>query len=176
MRRKMLGEDHTAVARTTHNMAVVAMGAGEHDASEKAFREALTRLRRTLGNDHPDVAGALANWGRLRLKIKDLDGAETMFRQALDTRLRTLGKDNPAVGESTISLGRVQSAKSQYADAERLLLDGRTICQTANGPTDRWVKTANEELAKLYEAWGKPDRAAEVRALLPQPQPSPAAK
>jgi hypothetical protein len=38
------------------------------------------------------------------------------------------------------------------------------------------VKAANEELAKLYEAWWKPERAAEVRALLPQPQPSPAAK
>jgi tetratricopeptide (TPR) repeat protein len=152
------------------------MGAGEHEASEKAFREALTRLRRTLGNDHPDVAGALVNWARLRLKIKDLDGAETLCRQALDIRSRTLGKDNPAVGESLISLGRVQSAKLQYADAERLLLDGRTICQAANGPTDRWVKTANEELVKLYEAWGKPGRAAEVRALLPQPQPSPAAK
>jgi hypothetical protein len=55
-------------------------------------------------------------------------------------------------------------ARKQYADAETHLLRARAIREKVNGPTAPPTQEAVEDLVKLYDAWGKPDKAKALRA------------
>ena len=63
-----------------------------------------------------------------------------------------------------VILGRVLLARKQYAEAEQLLLRARDIREAALGPAAEPTKLAVQDLIKLYDAWGKPDKASTLRA------------
>ena len=76
MRRKALGDDSEPVARTLANMATVYKRAGNDEAAERTYREALERLTRKLGPDHPDVGMTLLGFGDLLMKKGNFPEAE----------------------------------------------------------------------------------------------------
>jgi outer membrane protein assembly factor BamD (BamD/ComL family) len=45
------------------------------------------------------------------------------------------------------------------------------VLQTELGEQQERTQKAVSRLVELYEAWGKPDKAAEYRALLDKPEP-----
>jgi len=167
MRRKMLGDDHMAVARTLTNMGTVYTQAGDYAAAEAAYRDSIGRLKRTLGADHPDIAIALYNLAGLFKAKGDFAAAEKTCREGLLLSIRKLGEDHPKTADLRVRLGAVLVAQGRYAEAEPLLLQGRAAREKTGGPDHRETQKAVEELVKLYEAWGKPEKAAALRASLP---------
>ncbi|HYU80043.1 MAG TPA: hypothetical protein VEK56_13720 [Vicinamibacterales bacterium] len=57
-------------------------------------------------------------------------------------------------------------ALARYSEAEAVLLDARKDLGALPAPPARDVKATTTRLVELYDAWGKPDRAASYRALL----------
>jgi len=62
--------------------------------------------------------------------------------------------------------------QKDYAKAEQLLRDGYEGLQQHEAkiprPAKPRLREAMERLAQLYEAWGKPDKAAEWKQKLPE--------
>ena len=117
------------------------------------------------GDDHPDVADSLTllasclvAQGRFDEAYEHAGAARQMLLSALpDGHWRTALAAS-AEGAALVGLGR-------YAEAEPLLVDGYTVLSNDARAMNTLVHTAGERLVSLYEAWGKPEKAAEVLAL-----------
>jgi anion-transporting ArsA/GET3 family ATPase len=63
-------------------------------------------------------------------------------------------------------LGEVLLALGRPEEAEPLLLDSHKALTAEFKEEDEEIELVVENLIELYEAWGKPEKAAEYRALL----------
>ncbi|MGH9940356.1 MAG: tetratricopeptide repeat protein, partial [Blastocatellia bacterium] len=61
-------------------------------------------------------------------------------------------------------LGECLTLLKRYAEAERLLNESYTGFQLVRGEKSVAMVQARQRWVKLYEAWGKPDKAAQFRA------------
>ena len=163
VRRKALGDDSMVVGRTLHNMGVAYTRLGDFDKAEQRLNEARDRLQRTLGREHPEFGTLLRNVGVLRERRGDLAQAEAVLREALALHLKALGENHLQTATTSLFLGRVLTARKQFAEAETLLLRVRTIRQETLGPAAEPTRSSVQELVKLYDAWGKPEKANALR-------------
>ena len=164
VRRKALGDDSMVVARTLQNMGVVYSVLGDYDKAGQRLDEAHERLQRALGPEHPEIGTVLRNIATLRQRQGDLPGADAAARQALAISIKALGEKHLQTATSSVILGRVLLARKQYAEAEQLLLTALGIREAALGPAAEPTKLTVQDLIKLYDAWGKPEKASTLRA------------
>ena len=61
-------------------------------------------------------------------------------------------------------LGACLTAEGRYAEAEALLLRAHAGLESSRGRDHERTVEARQRLVALYEAWGRPDRAARWRA------------
>ena len=61
-------------------------------------------------------------------------------------------------------LGACLTAERRYPEAEALLLRAHAGLETSRGRDHERTVETRERLVALYEAWGRPDRAAPWRA------------
>ncbi len=61
----------------------------------------------------------------------------------------------------------------RYEDAEAALVDAHEILTDSLGRTHERTVAQIESLIELYAAWGKPDKAAEWQARLPETKEEP---
>jgi Tfp pilus assembly protein PilF len=159
----MLGDDSMAVGRTLHNIGVVYTRAGQVDKAESRLNEARVRLERALGPEHPEIAAVVRNQGAVFERRGDLVRAEALYRDALSRNLRQLGERNASTAVTAAALAKVLLAQHRYAEAEAELIRTRTIRENTIGTSAPLTVRAIEDLAKLYDAWGKPTRRRRTR-------------
>ena len=92
--------------------------------------------------------------------------SEPILRESLETGGTVLGADHWRVAEARSLLGESLAGQEQFNEAEPLLLEGYTGLESSlpGGWRSQKLPPAIERLIKLYDAWGKPDQAAEWRA------------
>ena len=95
MTRKLLGEDHPAVATSLNNLALLYKDQGRYEAAEPLLIQALELIRKLLGEDHPAVATSLNNLAALYNDQGRYDEAEPLYLQALEICERVLGVNHP---------------------------------------------------------------------------------
>lgn len=66
------------------------------------------------------------------------------------------------------ALGECLMAQGRYAEAEPLLVQSYDEIHTSQGDQDPRTAEALKRLVVLYDAWQKPQRAAQYRALRPK--------
>jgi hypothetical protein len=104
--------------------------------------------------------------GIVRMKLGKLDEAETALRESLSLYEKT-GPGSWTYWHVASLLGGCLAGQERFAEAEPLLLDGYLKMQPPGAPVPRrWHRAAGERIVALYEAWGKPEKAAEWRARL----------
>ena len=69
-------------------------------------------------------------------------------------------------------LGDCLAAQGRYEEAEPLLVESYRAQRANLGDSDERTGESLRSLRDLYEAWGKPQRAAGVRARVPIPDVS----
>ena len=72
------------------------------------------------------------------------------------------------MGKAQGALGACLTAQGRYEEAESLLLHAHNAIKSKLGAKHRSTLQAVRWLTQLYEAWGKSEKAAEYRALLPE--------
>jgi hypothetical protein len=103
--------------------------------------------------------------------------AEPLFRECLRLRRESLPPGHWLIASAESMLGECLTAERRYAEAEALLLRSRSSLESSRGSSgDPRVVQATERLVTLYDAWGKPAKAAEWRAKLPKPDATAPAK
>jgi hypothetical protein len=81
-----------------------------------------------------------------------------------------LGLDSPRTREAEGALGRALAKRSGWAEAEPFLLPYAAALETKSGVEGDFREVALE-IVRMYEAWGKPEKAKEWREkLAAQPQ------
>jgi len=96
------------------------------------------------------------------------DETESPFKQALEGRRGKLGECHPDTLESKNDLTVLYKEQKQYHDAEELLLQAVEGRRPKLSDTHAHTLESWQNLIELYEAWGKPEKAEEWRAKLPE--------
>jgi len=171
IRRIVLGDDHPDAMSSVNNLAFVLTQLGDYIAAEPLYREALERWRESLGA-HPRVAAALSNMAALLRNQGDDEAAEPLYREALAMR-RTLMGEHPDVAANLTELGALLKDKGEYTAAEAHHREALAMLRRLYGEEHRQNQEAVMRLVELYEAWDRPEQAAEYRALLSESDPQP---
>jgi eukaryotic-like serine/threonine-protein kinase len=178
--RKALGEHHPLVAVTLNSLSHVLRDERRYDEAATALEAALTIARPALGSDHQLVAIYTLNLASVQLSRKEPAAAEALSREGLRIRMlspqlvpnrrRIFPEDDWSVPATKSLLGASLVALARYGEAEAVLLDARRELEATAAPPRRDVDATVTRLIELYEAWGKPDKAAMYRTRLgPEP-------
>ncbi len=143
---------------------------GRYGEAEPLLREALDVSRRVLGDDHRSTLISKSNLALLLVDLGNAVGAEQMAGEAVVAASETLGAEHWRHGDFLGKHGRALAALQRFDDAESALLEAHGMLQTALGDEHEQTKRVVGYLADLYDAWSKPDKAAEWRAKLPTEQ------
>ncbi len=120
-----------------------------------------------LGKEHLDTLAAEDTMVTILLKSGQIEKAETLFRYLGTTAERVFGKNHWAMPYFRAHYGMCLVELGQYEQAEPLLIEAYPRLPPLPA-TD--AKDTIRYLANLYDAWGKPEQAAEWRAKLPTEQ------
>jgi tetratricopeptide (TPR) repeat protein len=151
------------------NLADSVTERGRFSEAEELLRRALSIVESAREPDHPDVAEVLQRLGRLHHDLGRYVEAEPLLRQALAIREKTIPDDWTTFATRSL-LGGSLLGQAKCAEAELFIVQGYEgmkdrEAQIPPSARNRLIE-AGERVVRLYEAWGKPDEAAEWRARL----------
>jgi tetratricopeptide (TPR) repeat protein len=141
--------------------------AGKTTEATALATEQVRAARQQFAADSPWLGVALADTGKALLDGKAYAAAEPLLRESLSLGEK-LGPDGWDTHHARSLLGAVLLGQQKYAAAEPLLRNGYEGLRRTQGGILREVKDvtlrgALERLVQLYDAWGKPDKAAKWR-------------
>jgi len=164
--RKTLGDRHPTVAVRLKNLGEVLDAEGRYSEAEASFREALAIDRKALGTDHPSVAVTLAFQSTALRHMGRLVEAQAKAQEALVINTKRLGPDHRRTKEAQGLLGMALAKGRRWAEAEPLLLGYGAALQSKSGVDGDFGEVARQ-IVEMYDAWSKPEKAAEWRKRLP---------
>ncbi|MHC4219580.1 MAG: tetratricopeptide repeat protein [Planctomycetota bacterium] len=169
--RHAFGVDHPSTLRAMNQLAWFLKDRGSQklaDAEELA-REATSLCRSALGEDDRltiMIADTLAVV--LQMQGRNQEAVDT-FDEVFTSARMSLGDDHWFTAGSPAHYARALAALRRHAEAETLLLDVYAGLGDLNGPDHDSTRAAVAALIELYESWGKPEKAAQYRALIRAP-------
>jgi tetratricopeptide (TPR) repeat protein len=163
---RALGPENPLTLQTTLDVGSMYQRQGEYDLAEKYAAEGLAGDRHALGANNPDTMNAAADVALACVSQGKFAEAEPLAREAMETD-RKIQPDHWQRFRAESLLGAALAGEKKYAEAEPLLLEGY---QGMMARKDRMevddsyhVDRAREWIVRLYEASGKPGKAAEWR-------------
>jgi serine/threonine-protein kinase len=119
VRRRVLGNEHPAVAQSLNNLGVVLRQRGDYDGAEPLFNEALGMRRRHHQNaDHPDLAESLNNLALLHQENGRYPVAEKLLREAIAIQRAAAGGSGAELASLQANLGILLTEVGDWAGAE----------------------------------------------------------
>jgi len=162
MRQAVLAADNPAIGRTLFNLASLEHDAGAYRAAEPHYAEALARMRRAYGPQHPDVVYATGWLGRNQFYTGQRTEAERNIRWAL-----SVNDPNAVSAKDTVRFGRFLVTmlvdQRRWREAEPLAL---RVFAIQDSTQDSLARVTAGQLAAIYEATGKTERAEQWRRRL----------
>ena len=171
MNRRLLGEEHREVAINLNNLALLLRDTTRYDEAEALLQRSLAMERKIFGPSHPEVVAVVVNLANVLQRKGDLAAAESMYREALELKRKTYPETHWEVATVKGLIGGCLIAGRRYGEAEPLLLESYPVIQAAFGSSHNRTISILRRLVELYNAWGKPQKAAPYAALLPNPKP-----
>ncbi len=161
MVRTHLGEQHAKVGEAKHVLAQALFDCGKYDEAETMAQEA-----QAIAEKHrPGGAGTtVLLLGKIKLKRGDAPAAGPLMRKGLELIRNTAGGETWRVGLAENDLGVCLFAQGRYEEAEALLTSAYQQLKTGLSARDYRTQDARQNLLTLYQAWGKPNKAAEYQA------------
>jgi eukaryotic-like serine/threonine-protein kinase len=163
MRRRRLGDKHIDVASGLINLSRALLEQGRSEEAASVLREGLEIAQPAVGNDHPLIAFGKTYLARLHLARKEPAAAEPLARDSLRIRQRLYPPEDWRVAVPKSVLGAALTALGRYDEAEALLLDAQRVLKDIPGLQEQEARATRSRLVTLYEAWGRPEKAAPYR-------------
>jgi tetratricopeptide (TPR) repeat protein/predicted Ser/Thr protein kinase len=166
MSRKLRGERHPRTAGTLMNLALVLQDKRDLDEAEALLNEAVAIHRELLGEAHPTTLLALYHLAGNHTLRERYDLAEPIVAQIVAGAGQSLPAGHWQTGVYQRLHGKCLTRLGRYAEAEAALLKSVEILEAAFGPAHGRTTGAISTLADLYDAWEKPEQAAQWRGRL----------
>ncbi len=163
IRRENLGRRHPRTARILNSIGHVAADQGRSAAAESAYREALAIRRGKLGPRHPNTIATLYNLGGELHEQGKYASADSVYRHVLSAQREHFGPRHFRVANTHHTLGLSLQKQGEYAAAEHHFRKALTIRRSTYREDHPDVREALEDLAELYEVWGKSTQAQSYR-------------
>jgi hypothetical protein len=93
-------------------------------------------------------------------------GAESSAREALAILRQTLPGGHPNIAQAESILGGCLTFSQDYEEAEPLLLGSYPVLKARTGGQSSETQDALRRIVRLYESWGRADRAVRYRSAL----------
>ena len=166
--RRVYGERNLKTLYAMRRLGYLEWDLGNLEAAEELLRRCLALQREALGENHAHPPESMSDLGWLLRQRQKLDEAESLLRQALKKQRAIIGEEHREPLVTMYRLGVVLSRQGpeQYAEAESVLHSTYSGRRELSGEEHPDTQAALAALIDLYEAWGKPDKAAEWRAKL----------
>jgi eukaryotic-like serine/threonine-protein kinase len=160
--RRAMGERHPDVATNLTNIGQALTMQRKYAEAEAVLGESIAIKREAMGGDHPDVALTMTFLADCFCRSGKAPEAEQTARAALKINTDRLGKEHPRTKESEGALGCAMVKSGRYGEAEPYMLSFAAALEQHTGAEGDPREVA-QQIADMYSAWGKPDKAAEWR-------------
>lgn len=162
--RQVLGGDaNSSIGAGKANLGWLYFLKRDYAKAEDEYEEGVDLLRKYFATEHPVTATAIAMLGLTLTREGKSSEGEPYLREALAIRKKILRQGDVMIPVTESALGECLTARKRYAEAETLLLSGYAGMKSTLGEKDPRAVEGRQRLAKLYEAWGKADQAAQYR-------------
>jgi tetratricopeptide (TPR) repeat protein len=161
IRRKVLGEDHSHIARAYTNVADNLAAQHKDQEAAGAYRKALAIDRKVLGEDHPYTAGSCKQVATTLHRQGKYREAEEHFRSALAIYRRTLGEEDPNAAQGYHDLASNLEAQGRHAEAEENARKALAVCRKVFGEEHPLTASSYNSVAFGLQASGKHKEAEE---------------
>ncbi|MBI3850249.1 MAG: serine/threonine protein kinase [Verrucomicrobia bacterium] len=155
IRRKVLGNMHTAVADSLEALGYVLWDQMKLTEAEALHREALTIRKKLLGNDHPAIASSLTGLADVFLRNGKPAEAEPMYREALAMRRRWFGNEHVLTALSVHNLADGLSAQGKLSEAETCYRDALAMGRRLRGNDSPYTSGSLNNLGDVLRKEGK---------------------
>ena len=161
IQQRTLGPSHPEIAATMTALGKVLGGTGYSPEAEQLMRGAIAIDSIVYGTSHAAYAWGLSLLADVLMQRGATDSAEVLYRReiaiaAAAMRPRLSGATDAELGGVLIRQRRYTEAEAAYKNALQQLLGITT-------ESHRAVRRVDAQLARLYDAWGKPDSAVVYR-------------
>ena len=176
--RRLLGDEHPGTQTLEDNLGMLYQRLGKYAEAEVLFIKVLDVRKRRLRPDHADTLRAMTSLGLVRLQQGKYADAESLLRDGVSGYEKTKA-DGWRRYHCESVLGGSLAAQDKHAEAEPLVLSGyqglhqrEALMPYEDRPL---VEDAATRIVSLYQAWGKPDKAAEWQRRTKRPTSKPLA-
>ncbi|MCC6320292.1 MAG: serine/threonine protein kinase [Phycisphaerales bacterium] len=163
MQSRRLGEGHPKTLSTMGNLAFVQEDLGRLEDAEKTYQR-LISLRRQGRLSEQTAWGDLNNYAMLLQRLGRPAEAEPIYRELLPLCDAGLPAGHYICAIFRNNFGDCLTDLRKFDEAEHELLRSQRELEAFFKPPHARIDKGRARLARLYEAWGKPERAAEYRA------------
>lgn len=172
--KRVLGEEHPDTLRTMNNLGWVYMKQGQMADAVILWTLVLNGRRRVLGDEHRRTLSSMNSLGRLYLMLDRFSEAEEVLGELVHHYRQGVPMTDDLAGSALSSYGAcLVESDDRRDEAEEALVDARKLFEATVGARDQRTRNATTSLISLYEAWDKPEKAAEYRALLEEAEKEP---
>ena len=162
--RRVLGPAHPDTLLTLSDFASMCQRRGKYALAETYAVQALAGRRQALGSEHPDTMASEADLALAYLSQGKFAEAEPLAREAFETEKKVQPDDWQRYRAASL-LGVSLAGEKKFVEAEPLLLEGYQGMlarkDRIDAPDRYHLDLAHEWVARLYQAWGKPEKAVE---------------
>jgi len=162
-----LGEEHDLTQEIMNGLVQVYPDVNRYEEAETLGRRCLELRQRGLGNEHPETLEAMGLLARVYSKQGHYEEAELLYKTVQETQ-RRLETQYDKVLRQLEGLAALYVEQARYGEAEPLLLQEFQRRENQFGPEHPYTIDMLNQLVSLYEAWGKPEKAAQWRKKLPR--------
>jgi tetratricopeptide (TPR) repeat protein/predicted Ser/Thr protein kinase len=161
--REILGDSNSSIPIFQTSLGRLYFLKGEYAKAEAEYRKALELLPKFFPREHFYMVSTTAALGLTLTRLDQATEGESYLREALEIRKKVLPPGDVLIPAIASSLGECLTAQKRYAEAEPLLTDSYNALKSKLGDENKRTVEARQRLAKLYDAWDKPDEAARYR-------------
>jgi len=166
IRQRVLGPEDSYTLATVSDLALLYLRQGKWALAETYAARALAGRRHAFGSQNPDTMAAESDLALVYLAQGKFAESEGLAREALETEQKVQADDWQRFRAESL-LGASLAGEKKYAEAEPLLLEGYQglLARKDRIVVPDWyhLDRAHDWIVQLYQAWGKPSKAAEWR-------------
>jgi tetratricopeptide (TPR) repeat protein len=162
-----MGEDHNKMGGLIDGLVNVYMKVDRLEEAESLGRKGLELKHNALGEEHPETLESMGLLAYVYTKQKRYEEAEQLYKKVQETQQR-LNMQDRKVLDQLEGLAELYVEQSRYGEAEPLLRWAYQRRENLFGTEHPHTIDMLKQLLRLYEAWGKPEKAEEWRAKLPR--------
>jgi tetratricopeptide (TPR) repeat protein len=164
--RRVLGPESWVTLAALSDAAFMCQREGKYASAENYAAEVLAAWRHNVGLQSPVTMDAAADLALVYVSQAKFAQSELLAREAVQFDRKNRPDDWQRFRAESL-LGASLAGKKKFAEAEPLLVEGYKgmLARKERMPVFDWyyLDLVHKWLLRLYRAWGKPQKAAELR-------------